>query len=99
MCRLHDANTVKLYKPIGFYWAAVKGVHTYSTCSPSLFRGHTHTHTHTHTVQFLFPDNKCHIIVMYSGGPRRIKVAVMESPFEAAGLDMRNQILKLFMAL
>lgn len=94
MCRLHDANIVKLYKPIGFYWAAVKGVHTYSTCSPSLFRTHTHT-----LVQFLFPDNKCHIIVMYSGGPRRIKVAVMESPFEAAGLDMRNQILKLFMAL
>lgn len=34
--------------------------------------------SNTHSV--IFPtDNKCHIIVMYSRGPRHLKVAVMES--------------------
>lgn len=90
--------------------AEIQGTHTHWHIYPHMCKlqdanrstGFTHTvstsHTHTHRVQFLFPDNKCHIMVMYSGGPHHIKVAVMESPFGAAGLDMWNQILKLFMA-
>lgn len=91
-----NANIVNCANPYAFTGLAVKGVHIYSTCSPSLFKTQTHTHTQRN---FCSPDNKCHIIVMYSGGPHHIKVAVMESQFEAAGLDMWNQILKLFMAL
>lgn len=35
---------------------------------------------------------------MYSGRPHHIKVGVMESLCEAAGLDTQSQVLKLFMA-
>lgn len=83
MCKMHDANIVKCSNPEGLIGLAVKGVCTYSPAVYLFPR-----HTHTHRMQFLLPDNKCHIIVMYSRGPHHINVAVMESQFEAAGLDM-----------
>lgn len=93
-CGCAKRKHCKLSKSLCFYWACRKGSsHTQHPQSISL---KTQTHTQCN---FCSPDNKCHIIVMYSGGPHHIKVAVMESQFEAAGLDMWNQILKPFMAL